>query len=154
MEHSWKKRAFSPTEWHPAARWAFVLLAGAALGVGVSYGWRVLYELDARGVSALAVTAGCAAFGAAVAAAGLAVRHIRDFAAKSAVCLFLCGVVFAFANPPLQTPDESDHYLRTYAISMGRLDFDAARGYPDDVSDLLAAFPGAWVNAHRSEERR
>ena len=150
MEHSWKKRAFSPTEWHPAARWAFVLLAGAVLGVGVSYFWRVLYELDARGVSALAVTAGCAAFGVAVAAAGLAVRHIRDFAAKSAVCLFLCGVVFAFANPPLQTPDESDHYLRAYAISMLRLDFDAARGYPDDVSDLLAAFPGAWVNAHTS----
>ena len=127
-----------------------MLLVGAALGVVLSYFWRVLYELDARGIPPLLPTAGCALFGAGAAVAALCVRRIRDFAVQGAVCIFLCGVLFAFANPPLQTPDESDHYLRTYAISMGRLDFDAARGYPDDVSDLLAAFPGAWVNAHTS----
>ena len=33
---------------------------------------------------------------------------------------------------------------------MGRFDFDAARGYPMDVDELVAAFPGAWVNAHTS----
>ena len=54
------------------------------------------------------------------------------------------------ANPPLQTPDEADHYLRTYAISTGHFDFDASRTYPDDVAYLLEAFPGAWVNAHTS----
>ena len=59
-------------------------------------------------------------------------------------------MLFAFANPPMQTPDETDHYLRTYAISMGRFDFDAQRGYPEDVDELVAAFPGAWVNAHTS----
>ena len=127
-----------------------MLLVGAALGVVLSYFWRVLYELDARGIPPLLPTAGCALFGAGTAAAALCVRRIRDFAVQGAVCIFLCGVLFAFANPPLQTPDESDHYLRTYAISMGRLDFDAARGYPDDVSELVAAFPGAWVNAHTS----
>lgn len=62
----------------------------------------------------------------------------------------LCGLLFAFANPPLQTPDEADHYLRTYAISTGHFDFDASRTYPDDVAYLLEAFPGAWVNAHTS----
>lgn len=127
-----------------------MLLVGAVLGVVLSYFWRVLYELDARGIPPLLPTAGCALFGAGAAFAALCVRRIRDFSVQGAVCIFLCGVLFAFANPPLQTPDESDHYLRTYAISMGRLDFDAARGYPDDVSDLLAAFPGAWVNAHTS----
>lgn len=50
----------------------------------------------------------------------------------------------------MQTPDETDHYLRIYAISMGHFDFDAARGYPEDVNELVAAFPGAWVNAHTS----
>lgn len=57
------------------------------------------------------------------------------------MCILLCGVLFAFANPPMQTPDETDHYLRTYAISMGRFDFDAQRGYPEDVDELVAAFP-------------
>mgnify|MGYP002234190427 CR=1 FL=1 len=33
---------------------------------------------------------------------------------------------------------------------MGRFDFDAQRGYPEDVDELVAAFPGAWVNAHTS----
>ena len=83
-------------------------------------------------------------------AAALALRRVRDFAKKGAACILLCGVLFAFANPPMQTPDETDHYLRTYAISMGRFDFDAQRGYPEDVDELVAAFPGAWVNAHTS----
>ena len=74
----------------------------------------------------------------------------KDLRQKGAVCIFLCGLLFAFANPPLQTPDEADHYLRTYAISTGHFDFDASRTYPDDVAYLLEAFPGAWVNAHTS----
>ena len=57
--------------------------------------------------------------------------------------------LFAFANPPANA-DETDHYLRTYAISMGRFDFDAKRSYPEDVNELMDAFPGAWVNAHTS----
>ena len=90
------------------------------------------------------------ALGVGAGGAALALRRIRDFAARGAVCILLCGALFAFANPPLQTPDETEHYLRTYAISMGRFDFDAQRGYPEDVSRLLHAFPGAWVNAHTS----
>ena len=77
-------------------------------------------------------------------------RHCKDFAKRGACCILLCGALFAFANPPLQTPDETDHYLRTYAISMGRFDFDAKRSYPEDVNELMDAFPGAWVNAHTS----
>lgn len=143
-------RRISPTVWPKAVRWAFVLALGAVLGVALSYYWRVFYALDARGIPPLAPTAFCAVLGAAVAGAALVLGHIRGFARKGALCILLCGALFAFANPPLQTPDETEHYLRTYAISLGRLDFDAERGYPEDVTRLLRAFPGAWVNAHTS----
>lgn len=141
---------FAPTVWPKAVRWAFVLAVGAVLGVVLSYYWRVFYGLDARGIPPLWPTAFCVALGVGAGGAALALRRIRDFAARGAVCILLCGTLFAFANPPLQTPDETEHYLRTYAISMGRFDFDAQRGYPEDVSRLLHAFPGAWVNAHTS----
>ncbi|WP_455502215.1 DUF2142 domain-containing protein [Gemmiger sp.] len=149
MSNVSKKKFSSPTV-HPAARWAFVLVLCAVLGIVVSYFWRVFYGLDARGVPAVGVTGFCVALAVLAGAAALLLRRVRDFAKKGAACILLCGVLFAFANPPMQTPDETDHYLRTYAISMGRFDFDAKRGYPEDVNELVAAFPGAWVNAHTS----
>ena len=150
MSNVSKKKSSLPTVQQPAARWAFVLAVCASLGVVVSYYWRVFYGLDARGVSAAGVTGLCVGLAVLAGAAALALRRVRDFAKKGAACILLCGVLFAFANPPMQTPDETDHYLRTYAISMGRFDFDAQRGYPEDVDELVAAFPGAWVNAHTS----
>lgn len=150
MENTPNKRKISPTVQHPAARWAFVLVLCAALGVVASYYWRVFYALDVRGISPLGVTAFCVVLSVLAGTAALLLRGVKDFAKKGAACILLCGVLFAFANPPMQTPDESDHYLRTYAISTGRFDFDAKRGYPEDVNELIAAFPGAWVNAHTS----
>ena len=122
----------------------------AVLGVVVSYYWRVFYGLDARGDSPLQVTGFCVVLAMAAGVAALLLWHCKDFVKRGAVCILLCGALFVFANPPLQTPDETDHYLRTYAISMGRFDFDAERTYPEDVNELMAAFPGAWVNAHTS----
>ena len=150
MKNSSNKRKFSPTVWHPAARWAFVLALCAVVGVVISYYWRVFYGLDPRGVSPLQVTGFCVVLAMAAGAAALLLRRCKDFAGRGAVCILLCGALFAFADPPMQTPDETDHYLRTYAISMGRFDFDAQRTYPEDVDELMAAFPGAWVNAHTS----
>ena len=150
MSNVSKKKLSLPTVQQPAARWAFVLAVCASLGVVVSYYWRVFYGLDARGVSAAGVTGLCVGLAVLAGSAALALRRVRDFAKKGAACILLCGVLFAFANPPMQTPDETDHYLRTYAISIGRFDFDAQRGYPEDVDELVAAFPGAWVNAHTS----
>ena len=141
---------FAPTVWPKAARWAFVLAVCAMLGIVFSYYWRVFYGLDARGIPPLWPTLFCMGLGMAAGAAVLVLRRVKGFAARGAVCILLCGILFAFANPPLQTPDETEHYLRTYAISMGRFDFDAQRGYPEDVSRLMQAFPGAWVNAHTS----
>lgn len=133
----------------PAVRLALVLGGALAVGVVWSYCWRVFFYLDTR-LPAWVPTVGCVAFCLGVALAAAAARRLRTLPARAALCLFLCGALFCFANPPLQTPDESDHYLRTYAISMGRFDFDYDRTYPDDVAALLEAFPGGWVNAHTS----
>lgn len=131
--------------------WLAGLAAAGGLGVVLAYYWRVFYYLDARGVSPLAVTGGVCGFLAVLyLLASAAVRWVKSFDARAALCILLCSVLFAFANPPLQTPDEHSHYLRAYAVSMGRLDFDAARGYPESVDRLVAAFPGAWVAAHTS----
>ena len=134
----------------PAVLWGGAALLAVVAGVAWAYYWRVFYYLDAR-VSPLLVTGGCVlACLAAVAMAGVLHYGLRSFAAKAAACIAVCGLLFAFADPPMQTPDESEHFLRTYAISMGRFDFDGERAYPDDVAALYNAFPGAWVNAHTS----
>lgn len=134
---------------HPAVRWGLAAVLAVAVGVLWAYYWRVFFYLDSR-ISPLVPTLGCAALCLLVVLTVAAVRRLRTLPAKGALCLLLCGVLFCFANPPMQTPDESEHYLRTYAISMGRFDFDYERTYPDDVSALLEAFPGGWVNAHTS----
>ena len=134
----------------PAVLWVAAAVVAALAGVAWAYYWRVFYYLDAR-VSPVLVTGGCVlACLAAVAAAGILHYGLRSFAARAAACIAVCGLLFTFANPPMQAPDESEHFLRTYAISMGRFDFDADRTYPDDVAALYHAFPGAWVNAHTS----
>ena len=131
------------------AGWLLGLATVTALAVGLVYYWRVFYSFD-RMAAGLFTLLACTVAWALYLAVFLAVRFGRSFAGRAAVCIFVCGALFCFANPPLQAPDETDHYLRSYAISLGRLDFDADRGYPEDVDRLLAAFPGAWVNAHTS----
>ena len=133
----------------PPLRWALAAAAAVVTGVLWAYYWRVFFYLDSR-VSPLVPTHGCTAICLGVVAAAALLRRLRTLPAKGAVCLLLCGLLFCFANPPLQTPDESEHYLRTYAISTGHLDFDYERSYPDDVAALLSAFPGAWTNSHTS----
>ena len=141
MSNVSKKKLSLPTVQQPAARWAFVLAVCVSLGVVVSYYWRVFYGLDARGVSAAGVTGLCVGLAVLACAAALALRRVRDFAKKGAACILLCGVLFAFANPPMQTPDETDHYLRTYAISMGRLDLMPSAATPRTWTSLLRRSP-------------
>ncbi len=115
------------------------------------YYWRVFYYLDARNFAVGALTIGALVFGAVVYGLVLLALRVKNLPLKAAVAVFAVGLVFVFANPPMQTPDETLHFLRTYAISEGHFDFDQSRAYPASVDLLMDAFPGAWVNAHTSQ---
>ena len=107
----------------------------------------MFYYLEGR-IGALPLTAAMVGLAsAATLAVFLLVRFVRQLDTRAAICIFLCGALFCFANPPLQTPDETNHFLRSYSLSLGHLDFDASRTYPDDVAKLVESFPGAWVNS-------
>ncbi len=122
----------------------------AALVVLVYY-WRVFYYLDARNFPNALLTLGVLALGAVVYGLCIALAHVKSLPLKAAIAAFAVGLVFVFANPPLQAPDEQVHFLRTYAISEGHFDFDKTRAYPETVDLLVASFPGAWVNANTSQ---
>lgn len=136
----------------PFVWWLLGSAAAAAGALAFMYYWRVFYYLEARGVPSLPLYGGavCLAL-AAVLAVYLAHRFIKSLDAKAAAAIFLCGVLFCFANPPLQTPDETNHFLRSYSLSQGRFTFDASRMYPRDVAKLVESFPGAYVSSHTSQ---
>ena len=81
-----KKKLLSPTVQHPAARWAFVLVLCAALGIVASYYWRVFYGLDARGLAPLAVTGFCVGLSILAGAAALPVRGGAAAAPGQGLC--------------------------------------------------------------------
>lgn len=123
-----------------------------ALVVLLVYDWRVFYYLDARGGSALPLTgAVCAIAGMLYLLAIGVFTWCKDLARRAAVCIFACGLLFCFVNPPMQTPDETSHFLRSWRMSEGCFVFDAQNTYPEDVSRLVQAFPGAWTTAHTSQ---
>ncbi len=120
-------------------------LALAAAAVFLVYYWRVFYSFDR--FSPLGLTLLVLLVLTLLYAAVLATRRfVPTLAGRAAVLLAAAGLCFCFTSPPLQVPDESEHYLRAYAISMGRFNFDASRGYPRDVDLLLESFPGAYTN--------
>ncbi len=133
----------------PALGWGLGLAAALCCGVGLGYYWRVFYYFDR--LSPVTLTLALCALFTGVWAGALALSRVRDFDTKCALAILLCGALFCFANPPMQTPDEVNHYLRSYSISQGHFDFDADRQYPEDVARLVQAFPGAWVSAHTSQ---
>ena len=132
------------------AGWLLGLAPVTALAVGLVYYWRVFYSFD-RMAAGLFTLLACTVAWALYLAVFLAVRLGRSFAGRAAVCIFVCGALFCFADPPLQVPDETAHFLRSYSLSLGRFTFDHDRLYPDDVAKLVESFPGAWVASHTSQ---
>ena len=130
-----------------AALWALCTALAVLCAVAVTYYWRVFYAYTAVPAVPLALCAAALALCGAV-AVWACVYLCRSFAARAALAILLCGALFCFANPPMQTPDESTHFLRANAISMGRFDFDYDRPYPADVNALIEAFPGSYVKAN------
>ncbi len=134
------------------AGWLLGALAAAAGAVALVYYWRVFYYLDARGVAPLPLYGAAAGLALlCVLAVYLCHRFIPTLDGKAAAAIFLCGTLFCFANPPLQTPDETNHFLRSWSLSCGHFDFDAQRIYPQDVAKLVESFPGAYVASHTSQ---
>ncbi len=131
--------------------WAIALLGTLSAGLVLVYYWRVFYYLDARAFPVRTLTAGVLGICALAVFIAFCIKRVRCFSAKTAIALLFCGLAFVFANPPMQAPDEELHFLRSYALSLGRFDFDYERTYSEDVAKLMAAFPGAWVNAHTSQ---
>ena len=62
--------------------------------------------------------------------------------------LFALGMVFVFATPPNQVPDEQTHYLRSYAMAQGQWGFDEKHVYPNDVNLFIKHFPLAHNNGY------
>lgn len=77
-----KKKLLSPTVQHPAARWAFVLVLCAALGIVASYYWRVFYGWTPgalRRWPSPAFVWGSASWAG---TAALLLRRVKDFAKR------------------------------------------------------------------------
>ena len=132
---------------NPVFRWVAGWAVLCALGVFLVYYWRVFYDFN-RMSAATATVLTVLGFSALYTALALTLRFVKSLAGRTAVLLVAAGLVMCFASPPIQVPDEGQHFLRSYAISMGRFDFDARRGYPADVDLLMECFPGAYTNGN------
>lgn len=66
--------------------------------------------------------------------------------------LFVMGMVFVYATPPNQVPDEHTHFLRSYQMAQGRWGFDQNHVFPDDVNSLIAHFHVAHNNGFPAKE--
>ena len=132
--------------------WALGLLALWCAAGALVYYWRVFYsygQYPFAHIPALPLT--LILMG--VCTAGVAVayclhRFVNSFSAKAAAAVFCVVLLFVFVSPPLQVPDETEHFLRAAAISEGRFNFDASRGYSEEVDTVVQAFYNAWTNRH------
>ena len=139
----------------PGIRWLcgyfFVLLCG----VGLVYYWRVAYSLGAGmpGFAAATTLIICGGFSAVYLLVFLAAHFLKqNLALKTAVLVCLAGLCFVFANPPMQAPDETMHFLRAYAVGSGQFLFDEKQQFPNDVNLLVRDFPGAYINGVSGEK--
>lgn len=144
MQHTATDRL---TKKRRAALWVLCTVLAVLCAVAVTYYWRVFYEYTAVPAGALPCAPARLRFvarqpcGPVCTCAAALPRALR----WPSCCAGRCSPL---ANPPMQAPDESTHFLRANAVSMGRFDFDYNRTYPADVNALLAAFPGSYVNAN------
>ena len=77
-----------------------MLVLCAALGVVVSYYWRVFYGLDARGLAPLAVTGFCVGLSILAGAAALLLRRVKDFAKRGLLHFAVRGAVRLCQSAP------------------------------------------------------
>ncbi|MBQ3587923.1 MAG: DUF2142 domain-containing protein [Oscillospiraceae bacterium] len=69
-----------------------------------------------------------------------------------ALLLLVLGVVWTFATPPNQVPDEHTHFLRSHQMAQGQWGFDQHHVFPDDVNSFIKHFPQAHNNGYPAKE--
>ncbi len=147
MKKETKTKEKQPLWKKPLFWWAAGWAALCAVAVLLVYYWRVFYYFD-RFSPMLLTALAALVLSVLYVGASLVLRYVRSFAGRAALLLAAAGLLMVFVSPPMQVPDEKDHFLRSYAISMGRFDFDSQRGYPADVDLFVASFPGAYSNGN------
>ena len=129
----------------PWVRWLCGYPVALFCGAALVYDWRVIYALGEGmpGSAAVLTAAVCGMASLLYLAAFLSAHFLRENPAlKTAAFIVLAGLLFVFANPPLQAPDEGEHFLRAYSIGGGNFLFDQQEDYPDDVDLLMHYFNG------------
>jgi len=72
----------------------------------------------------------------------------RNMPLFMALVLAVMGVVWTYATPPSQVPDEHTHWLRSYQMAQGQWGFDENHVFPNDVNALVYHFPTAHNNGY------
>ncbi|MBQ9959301.1 MAG: DUF2142 domain-containing protein, partial [Oscillospiraceae bacterium] len=120
--------------------WASAWLALSVLLVGGAFAASRLFTAAGALGDLLCVAAAMAAAGAVLLLRFICSRKTLE--AKAAILAAICALVFCFASLPLQVPDESAHFLRSYTLSCGDLTFNADYAYPNEVNLFVRYFCG------------
>ena len=83
----------------------------------------------------------------------LYVRRADTFAKKVFWGILTVSLLFCFVTAPLQLPDETSHFLRTYSLSQGTIRYDYNDEYPNDLKLLYDYFPAEFYNHVQSDGR-
>ncbi len=94
-----------------------------------------------RGLESVLLPAALALFSLLYLAVWLCAARLKSARSRAALAALVLGALFCFASAPLQAPDEHGHFLRAFALSQGSVDYDYDYAYPDDVRQLITAFP-------------
>lgn len=123
-------------------KWLIGYGVTVVLAVSLVYFWRVIFftepQLPVMPITLYVLLVFSFLYGIVF----LLCRFIKqNICLRAAICVFVLGLLFVFAVPPMQAPDEHSHYLRAYSISQGHFTYDATRQYPNDVAVLARSFP-------------
>ncbi|MDO5601941.1 MAG: DUF2142 domain-containing protein [Oscillospiraceae bacterium] len=121
-------------------------LGVAAVSLFLTYYWRVAYEPSFVSGTRLTLYTFLALGAFCLLTFGVCRLCKERGTLRTVLLIFLAGLAFVFVLPPLQAPDETAHFLRSYAISCGHFDFDASRDYTAQLGALYQAFPQAFYN--------
>ena len=125
----------------------------AAWGWYITGVWRTRWARACPALPQRRHSSSAAAFPPCILLVFLAAHFLKqNLALKTAVLVFLAGLCFVFANPPMQAPDETMHFLRAYAVGSGQFLFDEKQQFPNDVNLLVRDFPGAYINGVSGEK--